>query len=116
MSSSATTLDQQVEALISGHKVVVFSKTRCGFCHKAKRALKSTGLALDDADKLAIIELDQKPVDEMAAMQQHLGKLTGATTVPRVFIGGAFVGGGNDVAELAKTGALAQLLRDAGIV
>jgi glutaredoxin 3 len=86
-------------------------QTRCGYCHKAKRALAQAGLPLGT---YTLIELDQRRVDEMTAIQAYLGTLTGATTVPSVFIGGAFVGGGTEVAQLGKAGMLTQRLQDAG--
>ena len=39
-------------------------------------------------------------------------KLTGARSVPRVFINGKFVGGGDDVAQKARNGDLAKLLQN----
>jgi glutaredoxin 3 len=114
---TTTLLEQQIDALVANHKVAVFSKTRCGFCHKAKRALQSCGVDLSTVTADVMVdELDQRPADEMTLIQHHLGTLTGATTVPRVFIAGKFVGGGNEVAQLAKSGELTKLLRNAGVI
>ena len=44
------------------------------------------------------------------SIQQELGRRTGATSVPRVFIDGKFIGGGDDTARLAASGALTKLL------
>jgi glutaredoxin 3 len=36
--------------------------------------------------------------------------MTGARSVPRVFVDGNFIGGGTDVKKLYETGALAKML------
>ena len=51
----------------------------------------------------------------MAAWQDALGALTGARSVPRVFVGGSFLGGGDDTVAAAKSGKLAQLCKAAGL-
>jgi glutaredoxin 3 len=40
--------------------------------------------------------------------------MTGATSVPRVFVGGVFLGGGDDTVAAEKSGKLAKLLKEAG--
>ena len=86
----------------------MFSKTYCPYCTKAKNALKKV---LGDTAYL-LIELDQRDGEEPSSdeIQAALGKLTGASSVPRVFIGGQFIGGGDDTAAKAASGELAQLL------
>ncbi len=100
-----------VRSAIAGKKVVVFSKTTCPYCTKAKSALASVGLAAGHPD-LHIIELDAR--SDGAAVQAALG-FTGATTVPRVFVGGEFIGGGDDTARLARSGELKTKLGAAGV-
>ncbi len=48
------------------------------------------------------------------AIQDFLKNMTGARSVPRVFIGGKCVGGGTDVQQLQKSGKLVDLLKKAG--
>ena len=60
------------------------------------------------AASMTVIELDNR--DDGAAIQAYLGKVTGATSVPRVFIGGKFIGGGDDTVALARSGELARLV------
>ena len=48
-------------------------------------------------------------MDNGGEIQAALG-FTGATSVPRVFIGGKFVGGGDDTAALARSGELKRLI------
>lgn len=43
-------------------------------------------------------------------IQAVLGEMTGAKSVPRVFINGEFVGGGTDIKKLYDQGKLAGML------
>ncbi len=61
----------------------------------------------------ASVSLDQRA--DGAAVQEVMGRLTGATSVPRVFIGGKFIGGGDETAALDASGELARLLAAAGV-
>ena len=76
------------------------------YCDAAKAAFKRVGVAPH------VIELDER--DDGSAFQTVLGQMTGATSVPRVFIGGVFLGGGDDTVAAEKSGKLAKLLKDAG--
>lgn len=42
--------------------------------------------------------------------------ITGGRSVPRVFIGGQFIGGGDDTARKASNGELEQLLKGVGAI
>lgn len=74
-------------------------KTRCsqviilgGFATPAaKAALASVGLK---QDAIKVVELDLRNDGE--AIQDALLELTGGRSVPRVFIDGQFIGGGDD--------------------
>lgn len=64
-----------------------------------------------------ILQLDNLPAgDNIIDIQDALGEITGARSVPRVFIGGKFIGGGDDTAAKASNGELKQLLVAAGVV
>ena len=62
--------------------VMVFSKSYCPHCLRAKRIL--------DAElghgKYAVLELENR--SDCAAIQDYLSQITGARTVPRVFLQG----------------------------
>lgn len=83
-------------------QVAVFSKTYCPYCTKAKRALDSIGA------KYTVVELDSR--NDADSIQNELGNMTGARTVPRVFVNGKCIGGGDDTAALASSGKLAKML------
>ncbi|EDV52297.2 uncharacterized protein Dere_GG16009 [Drosophila erecta] len=87
-----------VENTIASNKVVIFSKTYCPYCTMAKEPFKKLNV---DA---TVIELDGNP--DGNEIQAVLGEITGARTVPRVFINGKFIGGGTDIKRMFETGAL----------
>lgn len=78
------------------------SRRYCPYCDLAKRALAAVGA------KPFIVELDER--NDGSAIQQELGRMTGGSSVPRVFIKGAFIGGGDDTEALRKSGKLAKML------
>ena len=49
-------------------------------------------------------------------IQDYMNVKTGARTVPRVFIDGKCIGGGNETASLHQRGDLQKLLKDAGAI
>ncbi len=99
-----------VRSLIAKHPVVMFSKTTCPFCFKAKEALNKEL----SAGSYHVLELDL--VENGSAIQDALKAVTGGRTVPRVFIGGEFIGGGDDTVEKQATGELRELLAKAGVI
>lgn len=107
MASSVQTL---IDTKIKGKKVMVFSKSYCPYCSKAKTVfqdLVSKGqLSTEDYE---VMEIEDDP--NCNAIQKYLGTLTGASSVPRVFINGSCVGGGDDVVSKYKSGQLIKLLQ-----
>lgn len=60
--------------------------------------------------KYTAIELDQR--DDGEEIQAILGEITGARTVPRVFVNGECLGGGSDVKQLYETGKLQKYFEE----
>lgn len=54
------------------------------------------------------VELNRRPDGDQ--IQEIMGKITGGTSVPRVFINGIFIGGGDDVKRLYESGELEEML------
>ncbi|XP_046991020.1 glutaredoxin isoform X1 [Schistocerca americana] len=99
---SDTGVGELVKNLIASDAVVIFSKTYCPYCTMAKEVFDKLKY------KYTAIELDNR--DDGDAIQSALAEITGARTVPRVFVKGKFVGGGTDVKQLYETGQLVQML------
>jgi len=102
--TSVKTAKEKVEDLLKENEVIMFSKSTCPFCARAKTVLESEGRPF------TVMELDELPAENMANMQDALAELTGARTVPRVFINGQCVGGCDDVVSLKQSGELSKLL------
>lgn len=64
----------------SPQQVVIFSKTYCPYCVKAKQAIGS----VMDMSNVVVVELDKRPDGD--AIQDYLLSITGGRSVPRVFI------------------------------
>nr|AFC37789.1 glutaredoxin 1 [Aphelenchoides fragariae] len=97
-----------VDSAIKQYKVVGFSKSYCPYCKKAKEALDSYKFK-EGAFGWIEIE-DRKDMDEI---QDYLKELTGARSVPRVFINQKFFGGGDDTKAAHSNGKLEKALQEA---
>jgi glutaredoxin 3 len=74
-----------VKEAIAKDKIVIFSKSYCPYCTMAKEQFKKLNTAF------TTIELENRP--DCQEIQGVLGQMTGATSVPRVFVNGEFIGG-----------------------
>ncbi|XP_076465079.1 uncharacterized protein LOC143296934 [Babylonia areolata] len=99
-----------VDSKIAGKKIMIFSKSTCPSCMKAKavfqKYIKDGTIKVDDYEAT---EIDER--SDCAAIQDYLRGKTGARTVPRVFVNEKFIGGGDDVVSLDRSGKLAPLLK-----
>ncbi|CAL1144018.1 unnamed protein product [Cladocopium goreaui] len=103
---------QEVEEKIKGSKVFLLSKEYCPFCQRAKSILSSVGVA--GLEVLELADMDKRPlVKDPAAIMDYMEKITGARTVPRLFIAGKFVGGYDDIVRMSQSGELQQRLKEA---
>ncbi|KAH7557320.1 hypothetical protein ACOSP7_026987 [Xanthoceras sorbifolium] len=94
--------------IVSSFPVVMFSKTYCGYCRKAKQLLTQLGASFK------VIELDQESDGD--EIQSALAQWTGQRTVPNLFVGGKHIGGCDALIERDREGKLVPLLTDAGAI
>jgi glutaredoxin 3 len=80
--------------------VVIYTKSWCGYCTRAKALLARKGLAFTEIE----ISHDDALRDEMIA------RAGGRRTVPQIFIGERHVGGCDDLYQLESEGQLDALL------
>lgn len=124
-----------VDVTLQNNKVVVWSKTYCPYCIKAKKALRrflrdskvdlipvaTTNYVLRHLSfffplQMMIIELDEDDLPERSSdIQEYVSSFSGIRTVPQVFINGRFIGDGTTTERLANTGKLEVMLREAGV-
>ncbi|XP_016907094.1 uncharacterized protein LOC107994614 [Apis cerana] len=95
------TTKEEVNQLIASHSIVIFSKTSCPFCKMAKQVFHNL------QKEYTAIELNER--NDGDEIQSILGEMTGARTVPRVFVNGVCLGGGTDVKKLYETGELQKM-------
>ncbi|KAL5699800.1 Glutaredoxin-C4 [Ranunculus cassubicifolius] len=99
---SSSDLGSFVKKTISSHHIVIFSKSYCPYCKRAKSVFK----ALNQTPY--VIELDER--EDGWGLQSALGEMVGRRTVPQVFINGKHIGGSDDTVEAYESGELAKLL------
>ena len=88
------------EAKMSANaKVVVYTKSYCPYCDRAKALLQNKGVAFEE------VYLDDKP-EEYATLKQK----TGMMTVPQIFINEQLVGGYTELAALERERKLDPML------
>ncbi|XP_053381211.1 uncharacterized protein LOC128549076 [Mercenaria mercenaria] len=94
-----------IQKKIDGKKVMVFSKSYCPYCAKAKKVFNTYIIdGLLKAEDYDVWEIDG--VANTDEIQTELKTMTGASSVPRVFINGKFFGGGDEVVKAAQKGTL----------
>ncbi|KFD58387.1 hypothetical protein M514_00613 [Trichuris suis] len=99
-----------VKKLVSSKKVVVFTKRSCSYCAAALKALSFYNLPKDNFE---VIDLEGRP--DYDAIMDNLKELTGARTVPRVFINEMCIGGSTDLEKIHRSGELGRMLEDLGL-
>ena len=111
---------------IQGKPVFVISKSYCPFCVKGKNVLKKYNIkpeALEimeiendpDMNEIQVVQLFVKgSVINSNYMQDYMKQLTGGRSVPRVFIGGKCIGGGDETESAHRSGKLQGMLESAG--
>ncbi|XVF62132.1 hypothetical protein PTKIN_Ptkin08bG0192600 [Pterospermum kingtungense] len=91
-----------VQNAIFSNKIVIFSKSYCPYCFRAKRIFSELN------EKPYIVELDLR--DDGAEIQYVLLDLVGRSTVPQVFVNGKHIGGSDDLKDAVHSGTLQKLL------
>jgi len=95
---------QMVKEKIDKHCIMIFSKTWCPYCKSAKQAF-------DELKKqYEVYELDKNAKSD--EIQDVLHELTGARSVPRVFVNGKCIGGGTETNNMLKSGELQKLVEN----
>ena len=121
-----------VESTISQNQVVVFSKSYCPYsrCNEracvsiavlccrpsgtgTRRKAKTALFSLLAKQQVHVEELDER--EDGGRVQDALQQLTGRRSVPRVFVDGTFIGGGDETHALLRSGELKALLQAKGI-
>ncbi|XP_075832555.1 glutaredoxin-1 [Microtus pennsylvanicus] len=98
-----------VNGKIQPGKVVVFIKPTCPYCQKTQEILRQLPF------KQGLLEfVDITATNNTNEIQDYLQQLTGARTVPRVFIGKDCIGGCSDLIAMQQNGELMARLKQIG--
>jgi glutaredoxin 3 len=103
---TAMSVKQTVDDVIANNKIVIFSKSYCPYCKKAKAILTSDFASLKDQIYIQeCVLFHQKPSPKLTAalrldevrdgseIQEYLREKSGQSTVPNIFINQKHVGG-----------------------
>ena len=98
-------VQQQIDSLVKGHRVVLFMKgtaqfPMCGFSGRAIQVLKACGVS--DLRTVNVLE------DE--GIRQGIKEYANWPTIPQLYVGGEFVGGSDIMMEMYQSGELQQML------
>ena len=86
--------------MTSNKKVIIYTKSNCPYCVKAKQLMKIKNINVTEID----ITNNQALIDEM------LLKSSGRKSVPQIFIDDFHVGGCDDLYALNEKGELDKML------
>ena len=79
--------------------VVMYSKSWCPYCERARALLKSKNIIFTEVD-----------VESQPEQRAEMIRRSGRRTVPQIFIGTRHIGGSDDLHELDAAGGLDPLL------
>ncbi|XP_075744499.1 uncharacterized protein LOC142803261 [Rhipicephalus microplus] len=97
-----------VDETLDENPVVIFSKSYCPFCKKAKQIFDGLGVSYE------AVELDSRK--DGTDIQKVLTDMTGASTVPRVFVKKECLGGASDLEDMNRNNKLKPLLKSHGLL
>ncbi|CAO3669304.1 unnamed protein product [Umbelopsis ramanniana] len=92
-----------IQVLIKSNPRLMFSKTYCPYCMRAKMLLNQ-----HCPDQYTVLEVDLQS-DQMA-IKQALYNLSQRRTFPNIFVNGVSIGGSDDLSVLASEGKLAEVM------
>lgn len=91
-----------IDQALQDSKIVIFSKTQCPWCDKAKALFEAYG------EEYATYELDN--MSNGPEVAQTLKQLTKMNTVPNIYINGRHIGGFTATNDLHNRGVLRHVL------
>lgn len=98
-------VQQRIDALVKGHKVVLFMKgtaqfPQCGFSGRAIQILKACGV-----ENIATVNVLDDP-----EVRQGIKDYSNWPTIPQLYVKGEFIGGSDIMNEMFESGELKSLI------
>lgn len=102
----------ELKETIAGNPVVLYALEWCEFCWSVRKMFQEAGIAYlsVDLDSVAYQENDRG-----GQLRAALREVTGAATIPQIFIGGEHIGGATETLDASNSGELAQRLSEIGV-
>ncbi len=102
----------QVQQIVADKPVVIFALEWCEFCWSVRKMFAAAGIEYDsiDIDSIAY-QKDNLGIEMRAALRQ----ITGAPTIPQVFVGGEHIGGATETFDAFNDGSLQTRMAVAGL-
>ena len=102
-------VQQQIDSLVKGHRVVLFMKgtaqfPMCGFSGRSVQILQHLGVPFKGVNVL-----------DSAELRQGIKDYTNWPTILQLYVKGEFVGGSDIMMEMFQSGELKQLMTDKGV-
>ena len=106
-----STVHDFIQKTVTDYPIVLFMKgtaqfPQCGFSGRAIQLLKASGVS-----KLVTVN-----VLEDEEVRQGIKEYSNWPTIPQLYVAGEFIGGSDILAEMAESGELVQVLKEAGAV
>jgi len=93
------------KAMVTANKVMMISATYCSYCTVAKKTLDDLGT------QYGVVEVNK--AEDGETMMMIVNAVTGARTVPQIFICGEYIpGGGSGLRQLQQAGQLETILKE----
>lgn len=96
-----------VNGIIANDNIVMISKSECPFCIKAYKLLAKYNQPIIKVDIDIYFIGDYQKIK---SIQDYCKIITGSSTVPKIFIGGKFIGGYSEIEMLHKSQKLGTLI------
>ncbi|MGB8624427.1 MAG: glutaredoxin domain-containing protein [Paracoccaceae bacterium] len=90
----------------------MFALEWCEFCWSVRRLFSAAGIEYRSVD---LDSADYRKGDRGSELRKALAQMTGAVTIPQVFVGGAHIGGATETFDAFNNGALHRRLGRLGI-
>jgi cysteine synthase A len=96
-----------VDAVIADEPVVLFALEWCEFCWSVRKMFARLGIEYRSID---LDSVEYQRDDRGGRIREVLADLTGARTIPQIFIGGRHIGGCTETFDSWRSGAMKRLL------
>jgi glutaredoxin 3 len=82
-------------------RIVLYTVMGCGYCHTARRLLKSAGMDYEERDITSTPEVRNELAERSG----------GERSVPQIYIDGEYIGQDDELGELIESGELEERMK-----